>query len=109
MGRNGILWRTYRWKANGVIRLPIQLIESAGDLIIFAILLFLSYKKLRKGTLFLLYLFMYGILRMTTEFFRGDEIRGFLFGISTSQWISILLIICSLTILIYRRINSQKE
>lgn len=96
-------------EANGVTRLPIQLVESAGDLIIFAILLFLSYKNLRKGTLFLLYLLMYGALRMTTEFFRGDEIRGFLFGISTSQWISIILIICSLAILIYRHINFKQK
>lgn len=94
-------------EANGVVRLPIQLIESAGDLIIFVILLILSNKKLRKGTIFLLYLLLYGILRLTTEFFRGDEIRGFLFGISTSQWISIILIIVSSFILIYRHNKSK--
>lgn len=96
-------------EANGVTRLPIQLIESAGDLIIFAILVILSNKKLRKGTLFLLYLLMYGILRMATEFFRGDEIRGFLFGISTSQWISMFLIIISLATLFYRYIKYQRK
>ena len=34
---------------------------------------------------------MYPVVRFTLEFFRGDEIRGFLFGLSTSQNISILL------------------
>lgn len=87
-------------EANGVRRLPIQLIESAGDIIIFVILVILSHKKLKKGILFLLYLIMYGVLRIITEFFRGDEIRGFLFGISTSQWISAILIVVSSIILI---------
>lgn len=80
-------------EADGVTRLPIQLFESAGDLVIVVILIVLSHKKLKKGMLFLLYIIMYGVLRITTEFFRGDEIRGFLFGVSTSQWISILMIL----------------
>lgn len=78
-----------------IIRLPIQLIESLGDIIIFAVLVILSHKKLKKGILFTLYILMYSILRITTEFFRGDDIRGFVFGISTSQWISFILLIIS--------------
>lgn len=93
---------------NGVTRLPIQLFESAGDLIIFAVLLVLSNRKLRKGTLFMLYLLLYGILRFTTEFFRGDEIRGFLFGISTSQWISMILIVVSAAVFITQYIKNKK-
>ena len=85
--------------ADGVPRLPIQLFESAGDIIIFIVLIILSHKKLKKGTLFLLYLIMYGTLRIVTEFFRGDEIRGFVFGISTSQWISTILIVISFILL----------
>ena len=41
--------------------------------------------------LIFIYMLVYPIVRFTLEFFRGDTIRGFLFGLSTSQWISILL------------------
>lgn len=85
-----------------VTRLPIQLFESVGDIVIFFILVILSHKKIKKGTLFLLYLIMYGILRIITEFFRGDVIRGFVWGISTSQWISMILIIVSCIIFFVR-------
>jgi phosphatidylglycerol:prolipoprotein diacylglycerol transferase len=37
------------------------------------------------------YLFADPVIRFIDEFFRGDDIRGFLFGLSTSQIISILL------------------
>lgn len=96
-------------EADGVRRLPIQLIESAGDIIIFVILVILSYKNLKKGTLFLLYLIMYGFLRIITEFFRGDEIRGFLFGISTSQWISVILIVVSSIMLVHNRTSLEQH
>lgn len=86
--------------ANGVCRLPIQLIEAGGDIIICIILVILTYKNLRKGMIMYLYLFMYSILRFLTEFFRGDEIRGFLFGISTSQWISIIIFIVTVILII---------
>lgn len=96
--------------ANSVCRLPIQLIEAGGDIIICIVLLILTYKKLKKGMLIYLYLLMYSILRFITEFFRGDEIRGFLFGISTSQWISIMIFIVSSTLILrlYRK-NSRTQ
>ena len=36
---------------------------------------------------------MYGIERFCLEYFRADEIRGIFLGLSTSQWISIAMII----------------
>ena len=39
---------------------------------------------------------VYPVVRFSLEFLRGDEIRGFLFGLSTSQWISILLFVYAL-------------
>ncbi|MCC8046445.1 MAG: prolipoprotein diacylglyceryl transferase [Clostridiales bacterium] len=39
------------------------------------------------------YLVSYTIFRFFIEFFRGDELRGFLFGISTSQWISVAILV----------------
>ena len=43
-------------------------------------------------TLFV-YLIIYGVERFLLEFIRGDEIRGFLGSLSTSQWISLGLIV----------------
>ena len=40
----------------------------------------------------LIYLFSYGTCRFINEIFRFDAARGFLFGLSTSQWISLGLI-----------------
>ena len=44
-----------------------------------------------KSKLLGLYLVIYPIGRFIFEFFRGDEYRGFIFGLSTSQFISIIL------------------
>ena len=46
-----------------------------------------------------IYLIAYGILRFSLEFLRYDEERGFLWFFSTSQWISILLIIAGILFL----------
>ena len=76
---------------NDVNRLPIQLIESGLNLIVFFILLVLYQKKKFQHRLLIVYFYIYPVIRFIDEFFRGDEIRGFLFGLSTSQIISILL------------------
>jgi len=70
---------------------PTQLFHAAADLFIFATLVFLARKTTRQGVVTVAYLLLYGILRFTVEFWRGDP-RGFFAGLSTSQWISILLV-----------------
>ncbi len=75
-----------------VSRFPVQLLEALINLILF-IILFLYAKKPRKdGSLLGIYLICYSLLRFSLEFLRGDVERGILLGISTSQWISLLLI-----------------
>ena len=76
---------------NDVNRLPIQLIEAGCNFILFWVLLFLYKKNKFQKRLLIVYLFAYPVIRFIDEFFRGDDIRGFLFGLSTSQIISILL------------------
>ena len=71
--------------------LPIQLIESAVLFIFFFIMLSLFLKN-RRGFLPALYLTMYSLARFILEFFRGDNERGSLLGISTSQIISIIIV-----------------
>lgn len=77
--------------ANGVRRFPVQLFEAGFELILFIVLWRLLEAKKQKGRLFLIYLLIYPVGRFILEFFRGDEYRGFIFGLSTSQFISILI------------------
>ena len=82
--------------ANGVNRFPVQLFECGFNALIFAALLILFCKRIMKGRLIYAYIISYGTIRFFLEFLRGDEYRGFLFFLSTSQWISIFLIAFSL-------------
>ena len=73
-----------------ISRLPIQLFEAAGLLLLFLLLVFLYYRVPKKPTLPLwTYLAVYPVLRFVLEFFRGDEVRGGFLFLSTSQWISL--------------------
>lgn len=74
---------------NDVRRLPVPLFEAACNLAIFFVLFRMFVKEKEKGKLIFYYMLIYPVVRFTLEFFRGDAIRGFLFGLSTSQWISI--------------------
>ncbi len=76
---------------NDVNRFPVQLVEAGCNLMLFFVLLILHRKKKFRQRLLIVYFYTYPVIRFIDEFFRGDEIRGFLFGLSTSQIISILL------------------
>ena len=75
----------------GVRLLPVQLFEAGGDIIIFLILISVSAKTKSRYLTTCLYCIMYGIVRFILEFYRYDSIRGMAAGLSTSQWISIVL------------------
>lgn len=89
--------------ANGVRRFPVQLLEALCLLVLFLILLFLYRKGRLAGRLLYLYLISYGILRFFLEFLRGDDYRGFLFGLSTSQIISLLILLVCIPAWLLRR------
>ena len=77
---------------NGVPLLPIQLIEAAANLLTFGILLAFDQKTRKPLQNLGLYLMIYSVERFVLEFFRGDLIRGFFLNVSTSQWISLILL-----------------
>lgn len=83
----------------GVPLHPTQLYEAGAELLILGILI-VSERRARifPGRTFWLYILLYGISRFIIEFYRGDE-RGMLAGLSTSQWISIVLVPLSLVML----------
>lgn len=77
----------------GVKLIPTQLISAVFD-IAMAVFLILITKKVRyKGMISGLYLMMYGVGRFIIEFFRGDIDRGNVGVLSTSQFISIFMVI----------------
>jgi phosphatidylglycerol:prolipoprotein diacylglycerol transferase len=75
----------------GIPLFPTQLVESAGNLLIFLLLLLVRRYKTFDGQVFWLYALLYAVLRFVIEFFRGDAVRGLYFNntISTSQIIAI--------------------
>jgi phosphatidylglycerol:prolipoprotein diacylglycerol transferase len=85
----------------GVPLHPTQLYEAGAELII-VFLLLASEKRGRPfaGRTFWSYMFLYGITRFIIEVYRGDP-RGAVFGgaLSTSQFISVLLVPISLIML----------
>lgn len=85
---------------NGVNRFPVQLLESAANVIIFVILLILFHKRIMSSRLMIIYLTMYASVRFLDEFLRGDTYRGIYLGLSTSQWISLFILIFAVIILI---------
>lgn len=78
----------------GVELFPVQLVEAVCLVVIALILLFLQI-TIRFTYTVELYLLLYGIVRFVLEYFRYDDIRGQLADLSTSQWISIFMIIIS--------------
>lgn len=80
-------------EANGVARFPVQLLESALLFALFFLLAALFRLGALRGKLLALYLAVYAVLRFLLEFLRGDAIRGVYFGLSTSQWISLAILL----------------
>ena len=72
---------------------PTQIIESGFNLVLF-LAIYLLQKKFEKANWMRIYLISYAIFRFIIEFTRGDELRGFFFGLSTSQILSIVILIC---------------
>ena len=96
--------------ANGVPRVPVQLIESGFEFLLAALLWFLLLKVPRScGKLLPLYLLIYSAGRFALEFLRGDEYRGSLFGLSTSQLISIPLFTAAAVFLIITQLKRRKN
>lgn len=76
---------------------PVQPLESIINIGICLLLLKLDKRCKKPFQLLFSYLSIYAICRFSLEFFRGDMIRGTWAGLSTSQWVSIGLLIASAT------------
>ena len=74
-------------------RIQVQLAESGFEMVLFIYLEIVDRKK-ENCDLLGIYLVSYALFRFLDEFMRGDAIRGIYLGISSAQWISVLILIC---------------
>lgn len=94
--------------AFGLSRFPTQLLEAFVVLLIAIFIFFFFTLKKREGAL-TFYLVSYPVARFFIEFLRGDDIRGHLFGLSTSQWISLAILLVVLFYYVYKRASLKKS
>lgn len=80
---------------------PTQLYEAAALLVIFIVLLVMFRRRRFYGQIVLAYAVLYSVARFTVEFWRDDP-RGEIMGLSTSQFIAILLFVGALAGFVYR-------
>jgi phosphatidylglycerol:prolipoprotein diacylglycerol transferase len=96
----------------GVPLHPTQLYDAGAELLI--LLFLLAFERRGRpfpGRTFWSYLLLYGMSRFVVEFYRGDN-RGFVFDVlSTSQFVSILLVPVSIVMLILlgRRLDPSRH
>jgi phosphatidylglycerol:prolipoprotein diacylglycerol transferase len=71
---------------------PTQIYESAAGLILFAFAVWLLMHRKFRGQVLVTVGAIYGLWRFSIEYLRDDPERGFAFGFSTSQLISLALV-----------------
>ena len=87
-----IVFKHSDYAPNNVKLIPTQLISSAGDFVIAAVLYFYLSRKHADGRVGALYFILYGIGRFAIEFLR-DDYRGSIGVFSTSQIISLAVVV----------------
>lgn len=96
--------------SNGPIGVPVhptQVYEIIYDLIVFGVLLLLRKRFRPDSSLFMIYLMLYAIWRFSIDFIR--EGTPFLFGLHEAQVISIIILIITITLLVWRTRWVKKE
>ncbi len=96
---------------HGIPLYPTQLGEFFGEMIILITLILYRKKKKFNGSVFLIYMILYSILRSVIELFRGDLIRGFIIEpyLSNGQFISLLSILLAVFFWIYLTKQAKKQ
>ena len=84
-------------------RLPIQLFEAVLNLKLSLVLFVLLIYEKCKGRLIFAYLMSYAFIRIFTEFFRGDMVRGIWNGVSFSQMVSIIILVVCFMLFYFKK------
>lgn len=86
--------------------IPTQIYSSIFDFMLALFLLWYDRHERKKGRLFSLYLIIYSIGRFLIEFFRGDP-RGSISIFSTSQFISLFVLLFGVLLFNFERIKDS--
>lgn len=92
----------------GVKILPTQLIMSAGDFLITAVLIWYYTRKKHTGDVGALYMLLYGVGRFLVEYLRSDD-RGGLGMFSTSQIISVGIVAGAIVLFAWNKKREEKR
>lgn len=98
----GIAFHNSDFAPNDVKLIPTQLISAAGMFLIAGFLFWYAWKPVKRGTVGFLYLILYSIGRFGVEFLRNDY-RGEIGILSTSQFISLFIVVLGIVGLILRK------
>lgn len=90
----------------GVSLFPVQLFEAILLWTLAAVIYFILRKKEGNGGI-VLYIAGYSVIRFITEFLRYDADRGKWLWFSTSQWISIFLVLVLAAVVIWRKVRKS--
>lgn len=94
---------------NGVALVPTQIYSSVLDFVHFGILLWIARNKKADGQVAACYMIFYSAGRFVLEFFRGDLIRGSVWILSTSQFISIFVMAAGLAMLWFTTVKAGRK
>lgn len=103
----GVVFPAGSLAPSGVSLLPTQLFSAAGDFLLALVLILYARKQRRAGRVGALYLILYGIGRSIIEIFRAD-FRGEIGIFSTSQFISIFIVIAGVALFLPKALSSRK-
>lgn len=105
----GVVFHESEYAPNGIPLVPTQLISSGLDFLHFFILIFLAKRVKADGQVAGFYLIFYSIGRFILEFYRGDLVRGSVGSLSTSQFISIFLLVFGCSIVLTQAYRTRKR
>lgn len=104
----GIAFTNSHFAPNGVKLIPTQLISSAGMFVIAGICFWFAKKNTKPGRVGALYMILYAIGRALVEELRADK-RGAVGPLSTSQFISIFIVILGILLFATRKERKPVE
>ena len=98
----GITFSHSNYAPNGVKLIPTQLLSSAGMFLIAGLLFWYAYHAKKAGQIGAAYMILYSVGRFCVEFLRGDLERGSVGALSTSQFISVFIVLAGIGLWIWR-------
>ena len=93
---------------NGVPLVPVQLIEAAGEFLLFCALAYLS-RRTSGRKMLTFYILAYSVMRFILEFWRGDIQRGFIGVLSVSQVIAVLSVLMCTGYIAMKKLSARRE